>query len=157
MGQFQKNMKLILEYSLMIFGWQSLQIKNKKTLTLLFFDLGSGEILLIVLAIFLVFGPDKIPELARNFGKFINEMKRATDEIKYEINKEADRKEREKKLTEYKAEKSGENDIIEKQDNDNNINITSEKNNTETGDIDDNNIIDKINIKEHGSSLPLNQ
>jgi len=71
-------------------------------LNLLFFDLGSGEIMLIVLAIFLIFGPDKIPEMACNLGKFINEVKRASEDIKTEINKEADKKEREKKLQEYK-------------------------------------------------------
>jgi len=70
--------------------------------TLLFFDFGSGEILLILLVVFLVFGPDKIPELARNLGKVINDVKRASEDIKTEINKEADRKEREKRLEEYK-------------------------------------------------------
>jgi sec-independent protein translocase protein TatA len=73
-------------------------------MVLLFFDLGSGEIMLIVLAIFLIFGPDKIPGLARSMGKFINEIKHATDDIKNEINKEADRQDREKKLEEYNAQ-----------------------------------------------------
>lgn len=70
---------------------------------LLFFDFGSGEILLIVLAAFLIFGPSKIPEIARNLGKFINDIKRASEDIKTEINKEADRIERDKKLLEYKS------------------------------------------------------
>lgn len=73
-------------------------------MSLLFFDLGSGEILLIVIAVFLIFGPSKIPELARGLGKFINEVKRASEDIKTEINREADRQEREKKLEEYKAQ-----------------------------------------------------
>ncbi len=71
-------------------------------MNLLFFDFGSGEIFLIVLVIFLVFGPDRIPEMARKFGKFINEIKRASEDIKTEINKEADKKEREKKLQEFR-------------------------------------------------------
>lgn len=70
---------------------------------LLFFDFGSGEILLIVLAAFLIFGPSKIPEIARNLGKFINDIKRASEDIKTEINKEADRIERDKKLAAYKS------------------------------------------------------
>ena len=37
-------------------------------------------------------------------GKFINDIKRASEDIKTEINKEADRQEREKKLSEYKAQ-----------------------------------------------------
>ena len=70
-------------------------------MTLLFFDFGSGEILLILLVAFLIFGPDKIPELARNIGKFINDIKRASEDIKTEISREADRKDREKRLAEY--------------------------------------------------------
>ena len=70
-------------------------------MVLLFFDFGSGEILLIVLAIFLIFGPDKIPEMARSLGKLINDVKRASEDVKTEINKEADRKDREKRLKEY--------------------------------------------------------
>ncbi|NOY50258.1 MAG: twin-arginine translocase TatA/TatE family subunit [Chlorobi bacterium] len=72
-------------------------------MTLLFFDFGSGEILLILLVVFLIFGPDKIPELARSIGKVINDVKRASEDIKTEINKEADRKDREKRLEEYKS------------------------------------------------------
>jgi TatA/E family protein of Tat protein translocase len=72
-------------------------------LRLLFFDFGSGEIFIIVLAIILVFGPSKIPEIARGLGKFINEIKRASEDIKTEINKEADKIEREKRLEKYKA------------------------------------------------------
>jgi len=80
-------------------------------LSLLFFDFGSGEILLIIIAVFLIFGPSKIPEMARGLGKFINEIKRASEDIKTEINREADRQEREKKLTEYKTQVEKDLDI----------------------------------------------
>ena len=73
-------------------------------MNLLFFDFGSGEILLIVIAVFLIFGPSKIPEMARGLGKFINDIKRASEDIKSEINREADRQERDKKLSEYQAQ-----------------------------------------------------
>lgn len=69
---------------------------------LLFFDLGSGEIFLVVLAVVLVFGPSKIPEIARGLGKFINDVKRASEDIKTEINREADRQDRDKRLETYK-------------------------------------------------------
>lgn len=72
-------------------------------MTLLFFDFGAGEIVVVVLAILLVFGPGKIPEIARTLGKFINEIKRASEDIKTEINREADRIDRDKRLQEYKA------------------------------------------------------
>jgi sec-independent protein translocase protein TatA len=84
-------------------------------LSLLFFDFGSGEILLIIIAVFLIFGPSKIPEMARGLGKFINEIKRASEDIKTEINREADRLEREKKLSEYKAQVEKDLDIAEKE------------------------------------------
>ena len=80
-------------------------------MSLLFFDFGSGEILLIIIAVFLIFGPSKIPEMARGLGKFINEIKRASEDIKTEINREADRQEREKKLTEYKTQVEKDLDI----------------------------------------------
>lgn len=55
---------------------------------LLFFDVSGGEFFLIVLVIFLLFGPKKIPEFARFIGKGMKEVRKATDEIKYEINKQ---------------------------------------------------------------------
>lgn len=59
--------------------------------TLLFFNISGGEILLIVVAIYLVFGPKKIPEFARMLGKGINELRRATNDIKNEITREANK------------------------------------------------------------------
>lgn len=64
--------------------------------------------MLVVLAILLVFGPGKIPEIARNLGKFINDIKRATEDIKTEINTEGERLDREKRLAEYKASQNEE-------------------------------------------------
>lgn len=55
---------------------------------LLFFDISGGELLIILLVAFLVFGPQKLPELARKVGRGMNEIRRASDEIKREINKE---------------------------------------------------------------------
>ncbi len=55
---------------------------------LLFFNISGGEIFIIVLAIYLILGPRKIPELARKLGKTINEFRRATDNIRREITHE---------------------------------------------------------------------
>lgn len=57
-------------------------------MTLVFFNISGGEIFIIVLVIFIIFGPDKIPEIARWVGKGMNEVKKATNEIKEEIEKE---------------------------------------------------------------------
>jgi sec-independent protein translocase protein TatA len=55
---------------------------------LLFFDISAGELMIILLVAFLVFGPSKIPEIARKVGRGMNEIRRASDEIKREITKE---------------------------------------------------------------------
>lgn len=54
--------------------------------TLLLFSLpGSGEMILIVLAILLFFGGKKIPELMRGIGKGIREFNSAKASVKEEI------------------------------------------------------------------------
>ncbi len=44
------------------------------------FQLGPGEILIILLVILLLFGANKIPELARALGKARKEFKKALEE-----------------------------------------------------------------------------
>lgn len=53
-----------------------------------FFNISGGEIFIIILVIYIVFGPGKIPEIARWLGKGINEVKRATSEIRDEFDRE---------------------------------------------------------------------
>lgn len=48
-------------------------------------DIGTGEIMLIMLVVLLLFGAKKIPELARGMGRGIREFKDATKEIKNEM------------------------------------------------------------------------
>ncbi len=59
--------------------------------TLLFFNISGGEIFIILVVAFIIFGPKKIPEIARKLGKGINEMKKATTDIKREINNEVNK------------------------------------------------------------------
>jgi sec-independent protein translocase protein TatA len=51
-------------------------------------NLGSTEILLIVLVILLLFGPSQIPKMARGFGQAIREFKKAQREIGDELERE---------------------------------------------------------------------
>ncbi len=51
----------------------------------LFFNLGGPEIFFIMLAILLLFGAKKIPELARGLGRGIREFKDATSEVKEQL------------------------------------------------------------------------
>ena len=46
---------------------------------------GPWEILLVILVIIILFGGKKIPELARGLGKGLREFKKATREIKDEV------------------------------------------------------------------------
>ena len=48
-------------------------------------NLGPTEILLIFLAVLLLFGAKRIPEIARGLGKGIREFKDATNDIKREL------------------------------------------------------------------------
>jgi sec-independent protein translocase protein TatA len=54
------------------------------------FDLGGGQILLILALILIFFGARKIPELARGLGQGIKEFKKATREVTDEINNAAE-------------------------------------------------------------------
>lgn len=48
-------------------------------------NLGSGEILLIVLVILIFFGSKKIPELAQGIGKGMREFKKALNDVQEDI------------------------------------------------------------------------
>jgi len=56
-------------------------------MTLLFLDIGGGELVLILLVIVIFFGANKIPELARGLGQGIRQFKDATGSIQREIEK----------------------------------------------------------------------
>ncbi|MGZ3757525.1 MAG: Sec-independent protein translocase subunit TatA/TatB [Mucilaginibacter sp.] len=57
---------------------------------LLFFDIGGGEIILIMLVALLLFGGEKLPELARGLGKGIRDFKDASEGVKREIANQID-------------------------------------------------------------------
>lgn len=52
--------------------------------------IGGPEIMIILLIVVMVFGADKIPEIARGLAKGMAQVKNATDDIKSEITKSAD-------------------------------------------------------------------
>jgi len=55
---------------------------------LLFFDISGGELLIILVVVFLVFGPEKMPEMARKAGRLMNQMKKASSDLTNEFKKE---------------------------------------------------------------------
>lgn len=53
--------------------------------------IGAPEILIVLLLVVMLFGADKIPEIARGLGKGMRQMKNATNDIKREIQNSADK------------------------------------------------------------------
>jgi len=53
------------------------------------FNIGLPEMLIILAIALIVFGPNKLPDLARAFGKAMREFKKATDEVKESFREEA--------------------------------------------------------------------
>lgn len=51
------------------------------------FNMGTPELVLIFVALLLLFGAKKLPELARGIGKSMGEFKKAREEFEHEITK----------------------------------------------------------------------
>lgn len=54
------------------------------------FGIGGGELILILFVVLMLFGSDKIPDIARTMGKAMAQLKNATNDIKSEIQKGAE-------------------------------------------------------------------
>ncbi|ACF10990.1 twin-arginine translocation protein, TatA/E family subunit [Chlorobaculum parvum NCIB 8327] len=67
------------------------------------FGLGGQELVLILLIILLLFGAQKLPELAKGLGKGMKEFKKAQSEIEEEFNKAAEDEPASKEKKEKKA------------------------------------------------------
>jgi sec-independent protein translocase protein TatA len=52
--------------------------------------ISTPELMIVGLVVILVFGSDKLPEIARGIGKAMKTVRNATDDIKNEIAKSAD-------------------------------------------------------------------
>ncbi len=52
------------------------------------FGLSFGEIVIIAILALLLLGPDKLPEAAKTLGKGLREIRRATDELKDQVEQE---------------------------------------------------------------------
>ena len=50
------------------------------------FGFGFSEIVVILVVALLVFGPKRLPEIARTLGKSMGELRRTLDDIKHEVN-----------------------------------------------------------------------
>ena len=49
------------------------------------FGIGGEELIIIGLLFLVIFGPSKLPQIARDLGRFVNEARRSVDEFKGEL------------------------------------------------------------------------
>ena len=61
------------------------------------FGIGGQEIVIIGLLFLVIFGPSKLPQMARDLGRFVGEARRSIDEFKDELTAASDEDEEDKK------------------------------------------------------------
>ena len=71
------------------------------------FSGGFVEIGFILFIAFLLFGPKKLPEIARTLGKGLGELRRASNELKYSLEEEIRNLDRHTEQTSEPAAKYG--------------------------------------------------
>lgn len=79
------------------------------------FNLGLWEIFLLAAIALIVVGPEKLPKLARDVARFINDVKRTTNSITQDITKSIDEEnfQKQKKKIEIEAQSDTETPDIE--------------------------------------------
>lgn len=85
------------------------------TKTLLFLDLGGGEIMMIFFIILLLFGAKRIPEFARGMGKGLRQLRNATDEIQSDIQRSVSDVKRDVDVNRDMRKRSNENEESSKE------------------------------------------
>ncbi len=61
------------------------------------FGIGGQEIVIIGLLFLVIFGPSKLPQMARDLGRFVGEARRSIDEFKDELTASSDEDEKDKR------------------------------------------------------------
>jgi len=70
------------------------------------FNLGGGEIILVLALVLILFGAKKLPELAKGLGQGIREFKKATREVTDEVQNAVDENPPPKRLPTQPADPS---------------------------------------------------
>lgn len=55
-----------------------------------FFGIGLGEVLLILIIALIIWGPKRLPEIARTMGKTLRTLRKATSDLTTQITREID-------------------------------------------------------------------
>jgi Tat protein translocase TatB subunit len=61
------------------------------------FGIGGQEIVIIALLVLVIFGPNALPRMARDLGRFVTEARRSIDEFREELTAEYDEDDEENK------------------------------------------------------------
>jgi TatA/E family protein of Tat protein translocase len=70
------------------------------------FGLGAGEILIILVLAFLLFGPKQLPEVGRQVGKAVKGLKETADDLRKSVEPEVNLIQQEVKMAEQDLEAS---------------------------------------------------
>lgn len=70
------------------------------------FGLGAGEILIILVLAFLLFGPKQLPEVGRQVGKAVKGLKETADDLRKSVEPEVNLIQQEVKMVEQDFEAS---------------------------------------------------
>lgn len=70
------------------------------------FGLGAGEILIILVIAFLLFGPKQLPEIGRQVGKAVKGLKETADDLKKTVEPELNLIQQEVKMVEQDLQAS---------------------------------------------------
>ncbi|MEI8355444.1 MAG: Sec-independent protein translocase protein TatB [Deltaproteobacteria bacterium] len=71
------------------------------------FGIGMPELIIILVIALIVLGPQKLPDLARSLGKGLAEFRRATEDLKQNIEEESRADEKKEALAKAASENSG--------------------------------------------------
>lgn len=55
-----------------------------------FFGIGGGEVILVLIVALIIWGPKRLPEIARTLGKTVNMLKKSTYDLTSQITRELD-------------------------------------------------------------------
>ena len=71
-----------------------------------FFGIGTGEILLILVLALIIWGPGKLPEIARTLGKTVRALKKASFDLTTAVTREIDGTEKDPLPPELRGKRS---------------------------------------------------
>jgi sec-independent protein translocase protein TatA len=72
------------------------------------FGIGIPELIVILLIAFVVIGPEKLPEMARSIGKGLYQIRRATEDVRSEFEKEGEKIDEELEEASHYLKEAGE-------------------------------------------------